>query len=249
MTTIVTAYFQLERSKKNHKTYLEWMQNMLIIQSPMLIFCDKDSVKTIEEIRKDTKTKIIVIDFTEFYTYKYFHDFKHHYAYKDHERYHNPYLYLIWSEKSHFLKRAVDNNYFSTDNFLWVDIGCFRRQNTEFIHWPKTDKIPKDKILLLSVFPFTKEEYEIDRLEHLPDFQYSPGRIGGTIFGGTATSILKWYEKFYQMLEYFITIDRFIGKDQNIMSSVAIMHKDLVHLVDPKADYYDCWFYLHKYLS
>lgn len=250
-TTIVTAYFQLEKSKKNHETYLEWMQNMLIIQSPMLIFCDKNSVKTIEEIRKDkaTITKIIVIDFTEFYTYKYFNVFQYQYATKDHERYHNPYLYLVWSEKSHFLKRAVDMNYFSTDTFLWVDIGCFRRQNTEFIHWPKTDKIPTDKILLLAVYPFTKEEYCTERLEHLPDFQYSPGKIGGTMFGGSASSILKWHETFYQMLEYFITIDRFIGKDQNIMSSVAIIHKDLVHLVDPKNDYYDQWFYLHKYLS
>lgn len=251
MTTIVTAYFQLEKSKKNHKTYLEWMQNILIIQSPMVIFCDKDSVKTIEEKRKDkaTITKIIVIDFTEFYTYQYYHTFQSHYQDKDHEKYHNPYLYLIWSDKSHFLKRAAEMNPFSTNTFLWVDIGCFRRKNTEFIHWPKPNKIPTDKILLLSVYPFTKEEYETDRIENLPDFQFSPGRIGGTIFGGSASSILKWHDAFYQMLEYFITIDRFIGKDQNIMSSVAIMHKDLVHLVDPKPDYYDRWFYLHKYLS
>jgi len=252
MTTIVTSYFQLEKSKKNHETYVTWMQNMLIIQSPMLIFCDKDSVKIIEEIRKDNSiypTKIMVIDFTEFYTYKYYHVFQYHYVTKDHEKYHNPYLYLIWNEKSHFLKRAVEMNPFSTDTFLWVDIGCFRRKNTEFIHWPKPDKIPKDKILLLLVNPFPKNVYECNSLEHLPDFQFSNGFIGGTMFGGSSKSILKWHNVFYQMLEYFITIDRFIGKDQNIMDSVAIMHKDVVHLVDPKPDYYDRWFYLHKYLS
>ena len=71
MTTIVTSYFKLEQSKKNHDIYLTWMQNMLIIQSPMVIFCDKASKKTIENFRKDLLTKIIVLDFSDFYTYKY----------------------------------------------------------------------------------------------------------------------------------------------------------------------------------
>ena len=82
MTTIVTAYFQLGKSKHTHDRYLEWMQNMLIIQSPMVIFCDKDSVKTIEAIRQEDSlypTRIIITDFTEFYTYKYIETFERHY--------------------------------------------------------------------------------------------------------------------------------------------------------------------------
>jgi hypothetical protein len=51
------------------------------------------------------------------------------------------------------------------------------------------------------------------------------------------------------MLEYFIKIDRFIGKDQNIMSSVAIMYKDTVELIPSREDLYNRWFYLQYYLS
>jgi hypothetical protein len=249
MTTIVTSYFKLEQSKKNHETYLTWMQNMLIIQSPMVIFCDKDSKKTIEDFRKDRLTHIIVLDFTDFYTYKYLNAFENDYKTKDHEKFHNAYLYLIWNEKTNFLKRAIELNPFVTDTFLWCDIGCFRRKNTHFIHWPNSTKIPNDKILLLLVNPFPTNVYEsCNILEKLPDFQFSNGYIGGTIFGGSSQTILIWHEKYYQMLEYFISINRFIGKDQNIMDSVVIMNKDLVYLVEPKSDYYDPWFYLHKYL-
>ena len=251
MTTIVTAYFELEQSKKDHDTYLNWMKNMLIIQSPMVIFCNKDSKKVIEGIRSNTSlypTKIITMDFNDFYTYKYIDTFVNDYNTKDHERYHNPYLYLIWNEKTHFLKRAIEINPFSTEHFLWVDIGCFREPNNRFIHWPNSDKIPKNKLLLLSVYPFTKEEYEVNKLENIPDFKYVCGRIGGTIFGGTKDSILRWHDQYYQMLEYFITIGRFIGKDQNIMSSVAIMYKDTIELINPDPTRGDIWFYLQPYL-
>jgi hypothetical protein len=254
MTTIVTAYFQLEKSKHNHGMYLEWMKNMLIIQSPMVIFCDTDSVKTIENIRNNGEkypTKIIIMDFTEFYTYKYMQLFITQYNEKDHEKYHHPELYLIWNEKSTFLKKAAEINPFSTEYFLWTDIGCFREPNTQFIHWPNTSKMEmsKDKMLLLAVFPFTKEEYDCETLELIPDFQYTEGHICASIFGGTANSILRWHENYYQMMDSFISIDRFIGKDQNIMNSMAILYKDTVEIVpsDPYAR--NIWFYLQDYLA
>jgi hypothetical protein len=251
-TTIVTAYFKLPQSKASHEKYSEWMQNMLLIECPMIIFCDEISEKQIQEFREHfiEKTKIITMTFQEFHCYKYFNIFVNDYRTKDHERYHNPYLYLLWNEKSHFLKKAIEMNIFSTEFFLWVDIGCFRKQNTDFIQWPKTEKIPTNKILLLSVNPFTPEEYNCNEIQYLKNFQYDIGRIGGTIFGGTSQTILKWYNIYYQMLEYFISIERFVGKDQNIMNSVAIMNKDMVELIDPddfKHD--DRWFALQEYLS
>ena len=244
-TTIVTAYFKLPKAKQPHSKYIEWMQNMLMIQAPMLIFCDEESLLEIQTFRGTIfPTKIIVMSFSEFFSYHYFLIFT-----KDHEKYHDPYLYLIWNEKSHFLKIAAEQNYFQTDFFLWVDIGCFRIPNTKYIHWPDSSKFPLDKILLLLVRPFTTEESQCVSLETLPDFKYSDGRIGGTIFGGNIQSILKWYDAYYNMLEYFISIDRFIGKDQNIMTSVSLVHTDLVHIVNPTLGCYDIWFFLQEYLS
>jgi hypothetical protein len=253
-TTIVTAYFELPNSKASPTKYNEWMQNMLIIDCPMIIFCDQKSKEIISPFREKwlEQTYFITLTFEEFHCFRYFNVFVNDYNTKDHEKYHNPYLYLIWNEKTHFLKRAVEINHFQHNFFLWVDIGCFRKPNTQFLHWPNPEKInnlPKDKILLLLVNPFTYSEYSVATLNELPDFILSSGRIGGTIFGGSSSTILKWHDLYYSMIEKFISMDRFIGKDQNIMNSIAILNKDFIHIVEPSLPYDDKWFYLQEFLQ
>ncbi len=249
-TTIVTAYFQLKMSKANHATYAGWMRNMLAINNPMVIFCDAQSKPLIQHLRNNTHTTVIVeTTFKDFYTYKYSKSFAEHYA-LDLEQHvgHNMLLYMIWSEKSHFLKRAIELNPFNSEYFLWVDIGCFRIPNTQYINWPNPEKIAtldKSKVLMLAVNPFTTDELES---EELPSFQHL-NRIGGTIFGGYKEILLKWHDKYYQMLEHFILIGRFIGKDQSIMNSVYILNQDIVQLINWKPGCPDKWFYLQEYLK
>jgi Bacterial protein of unknown function (HtrL_YibB) len=252
MATIVTAYFKLAQSKASHEKYVNWMQNMLAIDNPMVIFCEKDCVNLIKTFRlsKMDKTHIIVVTFQDFYSYRYGASFTEHYE-KDTEKRvgHGILLYLIWSEKSHFLKRAVELDPFKTDYFLWVDIGCFRRPNTEYINWPNPQRIaeiPNDKVLLLSVYPFQDEELACNKKEDLPLFQFT-NRIGAPIFGGGKEVLLKWHSLYYDMLEYFISIDRFIGKDQSIMNSVYLLNRDICELVSWKTCA-DPWFYLQDYL-
>jgi len=253
MTTIVTSYFQLNQSKASHSKYIEWMKNMLIIDNPMVIFCDEKSEKIIYDLRygKHDKTRIIVTNFEEFYTYKYANHFSEHFKMdKEHHVGHNLFLYMIWNEKSNFMKRAIEMNPFNTEYFLWCDIGCFRVPNANYIHWPnpaKIKKMDKDKILLLLVESFTPEEQQCNSKETLPSFQFS-NRIGGTIFGGRNEILSKWHTKYYEMLEYFISINRFIGKDQSIMNSVYLLNKDMCELVNWKPGCPDQWFYLQEYL-
>jgi hypothetical protein len=98
------------------------------------------------------------------------------------------------------------------------------------------------------VVPFTPDELNCNTLEKLPSFQ-NLNRIGGTIFGGCRDTLLKWHNKYYKMLEYFISIDRFIGKDQSIMNSVYLLNQDLIHLVNWVELCPDKWFYLQEYLK
>jgi hypothetical protein len=254
MATIVTGYFKLKQSKASHEKYSQWMSNMLIINNPMVIFCDVESVdliKTLRNLHLD-KTKIIPIDISEFYSYRYLEDFLEHTKMDTELRVgHSVELYMIWSEKSHFLKRAIDMNPFQTDYFVWCDIGCFRVPNTLYLKWPSPDRVnalPKDKVLLLSVVPFSESELNIDALEKLPSFQFN-NRIGGTIFAGTGKILLEWHNKYYEMLEHFIRINRFIGKDQSIMNSVYLLNREMCHLVNWEKGCRDSWFYLQDYLS
>lgn len=257
-TTIVTGYFKLTKSKATHDKYLEWMSNMLSIQTPMVIFCDEVSSHTIIELRKEQleNTRIIITNLNNFYCYKYIHYFKEHLLLdSERNRGHSVELYMIWAEKSNFLKQVSELNPFSSDFFLWVDIGCFRKPNTEFLKWPNAEKVnllPRDKILLLSVIPFTPSELNVSELHNLPSFQHT-NRIGAPIFGGFKDALLIWHQKYYEMLEHFISIGRFIGKDQSIMNSVYIIHRQLCFLVTRDSSIYkpldDVWFYLQRYLQ
>lgn len=256
MATIVTAYYKLKQSKASHEQYAKWMQYMLINKNPMVIFCDAQSRPLIENIRMNydpgfAKTHFITCEIVDFYSYKYGETFVQHYD-KDTEKRvgHNIVLYMIWAEKSHFLKRAIEVDPFKTDYFLWTDIGCFRRENTDFRNWPsvkRIDAMSKDKVLLLSVIPFTQCERACKTLAELPSFQFE-NRIGAPIFGGTKDVLLKWHDLYYEMLEYFISIDRFIGKDQSIMNSVYLMNQDFCELVTWRPGCADPWFYLQEYL-
>jgi hypothetical protein len=254
MTTIVTAYFKLPLAKASHDTYVQWMQNMLAIDNPMVIFCDAESVPLITSFRatKTEKTRIIPTTFSEFYTYRYAATYNAHYQMDAEQRVgHNPYLYAIWGEKSNFLKRAIELDPFHSDYFVWVDIGCFRIPNTQYIQWPNPARVaemPKDKVLLLAIAPFTEEELKCRSRDNLPLFQYT-NRISAPIFGGTKAALSQWHTLYYEMLEYFISIGRFIGKDQSIMNSVYLLHRDQCELVSWKLGCHDPWFYLQDYLK
>lgn len=257
-TTIVAGYFQLNKSKASHEKYCDWMSNMLSIQTPMVIFCDEQSYPTIFELRKVNaeNTRIIITQWTDFYGYRYIQDFQKHLLLdSERNRGHSVELYMIWAEKSNFLKRAIEINPFSSDFFLWVDIGCFRKPNTEFLQWPNAEKVnglPRNRILLLSVYPFTPAELNVFDLCDLPSFQHT-NRIGAPIFGGFKDTLLIWHKKYYEMLEHFISIGRFIGKDQSIMNSVYLIHRPLCFLVNWDSAVCKCeddvWFYLQRYLQ
>lgn len=255
-TTIVSAYFQLPTAKTSHAQYLKWMQNMLIIQTPMVIFSDEVSKPIIQQFRGNLPTHYITLDFDDFYTYRYELSF-YESMLIDHEIGigHSPQLYMIWNEKSHFLKVASEINPFGADYFLWVDIGCFREPNTRFLQWPNPAKIGKlepDKMAMVQVYPFQPEELSVTSLESIPSFQFT-NRIGGTMFGGRKEAIEKWHTEYYQMLEHFIRIDRFIGKDQSIMNSLYLWKPEIVQLIFqwpfPRHGMSSEWFFLHEFLN
>jgi hypothetical protein len=243
MATIVTAYFNIPKSKANHETYARWMKNMLAIQNRMIIFCDAASFKLIRSLRANNPCPTIIVQtkFEEFHCYKYVDIFKAQHSIDRERSIHSIELYLIWNEKSNFLKRAteIEKSFKEPHNtkFVWCDIGCFRVPNTRFIKWPDASKIPDDKMLLLEVLPLNKLTQDLSKIDY----------IGGTIFAGSSDAILKWHDVYYAMLERLYDRGTFVGKDQTIMSSIYIDQPELCFCVKSPRGIYD-WFYLQDYL-
>ncbi len=252
MATIVTAYFNIPKSKANHETYKGWMKNMLAIQNRMVIFCDASSMTLIRELRKGNPCPTIILEtkFEEFHCYKYVDIFRAQHAIDHEKKIHSVELYLIWNEKSHFLKRAateVEKMFREphNDKFVWCDIGCFRTPNTRFLKWPDATKIPDDKMLLLEVDPLNQQD-NVKDIKFLHDLT-KRNHIGGGIFAGSSSAILKWHDAYYTMLERLYSMGRFVGKDQTIMSSIYIDQPDMCVCVTCPRGIYE-WFYLQEYL-
>ena len=243
MATIVTAYFNIPKSKANHETYTGWMKNMLAIQNRMIIFCYASSFKLIQGLRANNPcpTIIVVTKFEEFHCYKYVDIFRAQHAIDRERAIHSVELYLIWNEKSNFLKNAteIEKSFKEPHNtkFVWCDIGCFRVPNTRFLKWPDVSKIPEDQILLLEVLPLNKLIEDLSKIDY----------IGGTIFAGSSNAILKWCDVYYAMLERLYAMGTFVGKDQTIMSSIYIDQPELCLCVKSPRGIYD-WFFLQDYL-
>jgi hypothetical protein len=252
MATIVTAYFNIPKSKANHETYQVWMENMLAIQNRMIIFCDASSFELIKSLRENNPCPTIIIQtkFEEFHCYKYVDIFKAQHEI-DHERsVHSVELYLIWNEKSNFLKRAteIEKLFYEPHNtkFVWCDIGCFRMPNERFIKWPDANKIPDDRILILEVDPL-QQSGNINDVNFVHNLIHT-NHIGATIFGGSSDAILKWHDAYFAMLEHLYSMGIFVGKEQNVMSSLYINQPELCFCVKYPRGYYDRWFYLQDYL-
>ena len=239
--TLISAYYRI-KSKFPSNLYLKWLNNIVMINKSFVFFANKEFMPTLKLLRPKElhyKTVFIELEMEDFYVYKNF-DKEFHKAYEiDKEnRYHTIALYMIWAEKSMFLKKVISKNYFNSKCFYWIDSGYFRENKIEmkkFINnWPSTKKCFEDKRLLMGqIGKFSEIEKQkiinFDLNEH-QKLQSRANVVGG-LFGGQKKYILKFVDLYYYAIKLFIKRKIFIGKDQNIFTFIAFSHPELVHLV------------------
>ena len=122
--TIVSGYFQLSHSKHSHKKYEAWMENFFKIKTPKVIFTNiSNQLKKQYQTKDTTNVKFIQIDFLDFLTYKYKNHWLEHHKIDHEKRIYNPYLYMIWNEKSNFVKKAIDLNPFMSTFYPMIFKG------------------------------------------------------------------------------------------------------------------------------
>lgn len=254
-TTIVSCFYQLNYSKHKLINYVLWMINFLKIKTPKIIYTDEKTFNKLFINIKDDSVKFIIYEIDDFIVSNKLTclQWKHQQAIDPEMFIHNTELYKIWNEKTHMLKKSIENNYFKSDYFLWCDAGCFRNELTikYYQQWPNLNKLKenKDKLTLLNIEDF--QFIEISSLD-LVDFTRK-NRVGGGIFGGHKEICLKWHKYYYEMLNKFLKNDLFLGKDQSIMANVYIeslrMDDNFINLVNIPQNYQkDKWFFLQDYL-
>ena len=155
-TTIVTAYFRIPSKHSEHE-YQVWIRNMLSLQDAMVIFTSPDLVEYMKFWRQHAidRTCLIPMSLKETRMATQFDTaFWEMHAIFDPGRHIHPnyQLYLIWNEKTEWLKRTLDANPFHSQFFAWVDIGYFRtgRYNGQTMIQQVPRHLRRDQILVLN---------------------------------------------------------------------------------------------------
>jgi len=208
----------------------------------MVIFTSPNLVSKISGLRAHAmdRTKIISIELTDtMMMSKYSMDFWKNQVTKDPEKYHSPELYIIWQEKTNFLKRAKDLNPFGSDFFAWVDIGYFR--TVKYNHQVMITNIPDDLKLNQVLFLDASSLVKGSSKHIIGDGKY----LGGGFIGGYSRGIDTWYNAYYTYLDS--KKDEFIGVDQPRYYQTCVLNKGLCKIVQPQSGFGDKWFYMAPY--
>jgi|Laugresbdmm110sn_1035088.scaffolds.fasta_scaffold02198_4 hypothetical protein len=250
-STVVTCYYKIP-SKHSHDKYDQWITNFLSnIPCNLVIFTSPDLVEYIQEKRRLflEKTMIVSIEFHSLPLYiKYETLWQKQYEMDNqHTTLRTKECYVLWNSKLDFIKQVIEQNPFSSDKFIWADIGCLRTTNTSIIssissEYPIYDKISASKIDIVLLEPFFNETQRV----FIDETHFS-----GSMFGGHKDAMLRFHHLFYTRFHEHITRDIFIGCDQQTISSVYIENTDLFNYITSHHISHDDWrwFFLWIYYS
>lgn len=252
--TVITAYYEFKKKKHPSDNYYKWMMNFLRLDCYMLIYTgDEESARRIIDMRcgREDKTRVVVLPFGELYCSQFMEYWKRDYE-RDHERYHDPALYIIWNEKTAFIKRGKELNPFGTDFYCWADIGMVREEYyLQFIDTFPSKKMlsvyDKSKVYLLNLCEYTELE-KANVKDACEAFRYT-NRTGAGVIMCHKDMVDTWYNVYYDMLDRFMQRNLFAGKDQSLINCICLIRKDLVKLIKPYNSPIDVWFYMLFYFS
>lgn len=251
--TIVSSYYKI-KSKHKPREYFDWLHNIVKINKSIVFFSNRKYIPYLKRIRPKKfhyKTVFKIVEIEDFYSYNTFiKEFRKSWKIDFEKRYHTVPLYLIWAEKCNFLKKVIEDNYFNSTCFYWIDAGYFREKKEMYRYaenWPSTKICLGDKRIIMGKM----RNFSQTEKEKIINFDFNTHinlqkelNLAGNIFGGQPKNVLRFIRLYYDSIKLFIKNKIFIGKDQNIFTYVAISHPEVVKLV-----YCTNFFYLKEYLS
>lgn len=256
--TVVSAFYEMP-SKYKLDTYKQWMTNFLTsVPCHLVFFCEDSMREFVEKCRADLmdRTRIIVLPRENWVANKKFSKsfWDKQFAMDPEKDVHKSSdLYKVWYEKKEFVKRAIEINPFEHDDFVWMDAGCVRSETVGQLvtQFPHASRIPTNRILLLNVQQFSKQDNIVYKFEKGLTIQGLGGRarIGGTVMAGSVRMWNQFSKAFDVVFDKYVSANLFVGKDQTILATLVLENRKLVSLVEPKPLFGDPWFNLLLYLG
>ena len=266
--TVVTAYYTVKKSKHTPAEYLKWMSQALqIVTVPMVIFTTPDMEPKMRPLRGSLAewthfiteyqvwTLPSVVDVEVANTFKY--------AQLDRDPVHElhcPELFAIWTAKPWMMLEATKRNPFKSSYFLWVDIGSFRWEHYPYKNWPDVGRmrslwVGREAMLLVVLVRRVKGSEDEKWWLHITRRQPPMARylVEGTFFGAMAPGVQWFAREFYSYRNKWLKRGKFVGDDQNLMSTVVALNWPHVMLLDATQRASGCvfeeWFLFQHWLA
>jgi glycosyltransferase involved in cell wall biosynthesis len=252
--TVVTAYYPIPSKYKIDK-YIKWILDFWPNVPCNLVFYTEIQLVEIFEraFHGRPNTRVIGLPFTSLSAFtklsqQVWIDTK----VLDTEGGHTPELYALWYEKKEFVLRAITLNPFKSKEFVWCDAGIGRYPEwiPKIQGFPASHLVPRGRMLLLEIDPLQPEDYVADEYGICGKFG-TRATFGGGILASDIDGWTRWSKAYDAMLMRHYLLNRFIGKDQNIMASMALENPGLVTIVKRPVSLGPIagWFYLLFFLA
>ncbi|XP_055345344.1 uncharacterized protein LOC129593164 [Paramacrobiotus metropolitanus] len=262
--TVVTAYFRIP-SKHTPQEYFRWMENFLRhVDCHLYIFTEPALLPNLTSLRQPylSRTRFITLPFNDLSTAPLLPQLEA-LTRKYPEKNVTAQLMAIWHAKWRFIISAINENVFTSEYFIWCDIGSFRqpRHLPQLKHFPdaeRTKSVLRDRhqvyLLLTEPFPASVTFRRDSQLAEDTALRAAVSQlhIGGTLAAGHRDAWRMWERAYYPLLEQLLAAGIHAGQDQVVMNAIALKYPQLVHLIKPKAYFGGTgnpWFYFQYYFS
>ncbi len=254
--TLVTCYYNI-KSKRPHNDYLKYIDLLLKNLDKninLIIYTASDLVYIFEKyLITHNNFKLAIKNFEDISLYNKYKEIWEHQYQKDKQKNtgRSYYCYILWNSKINFITETIDLNPFGSDKYIWIDVGCVRNNiygNVIKNFGNGFNKISQNKIDIVLLKDFTS--IQLNQKYFQDEIHFS-----GAIFAGTTDTFKKYSKLYYEKFDEYVKNDKFIGCDQQIISSVYLENIDLFNPINPKTFIQtsklklDPWFFLLFYYS
>jgi protein YibB len=240
--TVVTALYDLKRSnwkgfERPFEQYKEWMKNILSYKTPMVIYVDPADVDFIQMMRSETSdiTKIIPMKSEEFFIEQQYgkkirevmksSEFLKDQTVPTHPQICVPEYNILMHEKLQFVKRAIDNNYFGTDHFMWLDAGVYHmnaRHDLVGSNFPKKkNNFLDDKLHFICVEEPTQLDLDLEKF-----YKGHNVKIIGTSWMGHKNAIIEFEKSYTELINESLS-KNLMDQDQSFLTVTSLRNPEI----------------------
>lgn len=238
MITVVTGFYQI-KSKHSIDLYKQWILNFCKIPCNLVVFTDNQSEDFIRLARKDHSNTVIIV--RNFYSYEMTDErmmqfWKNMHEIDREKNIHSPELYAVWALKQEFVNLAIDMNPFSSNWFVWCDIGIHRDIKLHSYYENFPNNVPlickPNYMTFLEISPQIDDKYvecwkNSELICSAPEVSVGGGCIVGNMFSWKCMKT-----EYIKMLKNFQHFNMFAGKEQTVYFAMLITNKikfELIH--------------------